>query len=447
MPQQIRLNAFDMACVGHIQHGMWTHPRDTSANYTSLSHWLDLARLLERGLFDGLFLADVLGVYDVLDGNADAALRGAAQVPLLDPAMIVPAMAAVTSQLGFGITANLSYEAPYLLARRMSTLDHLTQGRIGWNIVTGYLDSAARAMGLDRQMQHDDRYDMAEEYMEVVYRLWEESWADGAVLRDAGGGRFTDPARVRRIRHEGRQYRLDAYHLCEPSPQRTPVLYQAGASARGQRFAARHAECVFMNGGPPADVAKQVAPLRALAGPRELRVFVGATLVMGRTEAEARDKLEEYRRHSSVEGALAHAAASLGIDFGRYAMDEPIEAGPGNAIQSNVAALQRAAGPAFTKRGLIDQLILGSRQKPMVGSVEQIADRLVAYAAESGADGFNLSRTVFPECLVEVVEQLVPALQERGAYKREYTPGTYREKLFGHARLAAPHPAAGFRQA
>ena len=447
MPQQIRLNAFDMACVGHIQHGMWTHPRDTSANYTSLSHWLDLARLLERGLFDGLFLADVLGVYDVLDGNADAALRGAAQVPLLDPAMIVPAMAAVTSQLGFGITANLSYEAPYLLARRMSTLDHLTQGRIGWNIVTGYLDSAARAMGLDRQMQHDDRYDMAEEYMEVVYRLWEESWADGAVLRDAGGGRFTDPARVRRIRHEGRQYRLDAYHLCEPSPQRTPVLYQAGASARGQRFAARHAECVFMNGGPPADVAKQVAPLRALAGPRELRVFVGATLVMGRTEAEARDKLEEYRRHSSVEGALAHAAASLGIDFGRYAMDEPIEAGPGNAIQSNVAALQRAAGPAFTKRGLIDQLILGSRQKPMVGSVEQIADRLVAYAAESGADGFNLSRTVFPECLVEVVEQLVPALQERGAYKREYTPGTYREKLFGHARLAAPHPAVGFRQA
>eukprot|EP01031_Cornospumella_fuschlensis_P049844 gene49844-61015_t len=167
MPQQIRLNAFDMACVGHIQHGMWTHPRDTSAQYNTLSHWLDLARLLERGLFDGLFLADVLGIYDVLDGSPDAALRGAVQVPLLDPAMIVPAMAAVTSQLGFGITANLSYEAPYLFARRMSTLDHLTQGRIGWNIVTGYLDSAARAIGLDGQMAHDDRYDLADEYMEV----------------------------------------------------------------------------------------------------------------------------------------------------------------------------------------------------------------------------------------------------------------------------------------
>jgi len=445
MQKQLRLNAFDMACVGHIQHGMWTHPRDTSAQYNQLNHWLDLARLLERGLFDGLFLADVLGVYDVLDGSADASIRGAVQVPLLDPALIVPAMAAVTSQLGFGITANLSYEAPYLFARRMSTLDHLTQGRIGWNIVTGYLDSAARAMGLERQMQHDDRYDLAEEYMEVVYRLWEESWADGAVLRDAAGGRFADPALVRRIRHEGRQYRLDAYHLCEPSPQRTPVLYQAGASARGQQFAARHAECVFLNGGPAADVAKQIAALRALAAPRELRVFVGATLVIGRTEAEAEEKLAEYRRHSSVEGALAHASASLGIDFGRYGMNEPINAGPGNAIQSNVEAMKRAAGPQFTKRGLVDQFILGSRQKPMVGSVAQIAERLIEYAQATGADGFNLSRTVFPECLVEVVEQLVPALQERGAYKREYALGTYREKLFGQARLQAPHPAAGFR--
>jgi len=447
MPREIRLNAFDMACVGHIQQGMWTHPRDTSMDYRRMDHWLDLARLLERGLFDGLFLADVLGVYDVLDGSADAAIRSAAQVPLLDPAMVVPAMAAVTRELGFGITANLSYEAPYLFARRMSTLDHLTGGRMGWNIVTGYLDSAARAMGLERQMRHDDRYDLAEEYMEVVYRLWEESWGEGAVLRDRAGGRYADPAAVRRIRHEGAQYRLDAYHLCEPSPQRTPVLYQAGASARGKTFAARHAECVFLNGGPAADVARTIAELRALAAPRELRVFVGATLVLGRTEAEASEKLTEYRRHSSVEGALAHASASLGIDFGRYGMDEPIEAGPGNAIQSNVAAMQRATGPVFTKRGLIDQFILGSRQKPMVGSVADIADRLIDDAEVTGADGFNLSRTVFPEGLEEVVDQLVPALQERGAYKRAYAPGTYRQKLFGAGpRLAAPHPAAGFRR-
>ncbi len=424
----IALNAFDMACVGHIQHGMWTHPRDTSSGYNQLSHWLDLARLLERGLFDGLFLADVLGIYDVLDGSPDAAIRHAVQVPLLDPAMIVPAMAAVTTNIGFGITANLSYEAPYLFARRMSTLDHLTQGRIGWNIVTGYLDSAARAMGLDAQLKHDDRYDMADEYMAVVGKLWEDSWDDDAVLRDPARG-FADPAKIRAIHHHGKQYRIDAPHLCEPSPQRTPVLYQAGASPRGLQFAARHAECVFMNGGPAAVVGQGIARLRAIGG-RPKKVFVGATLVLGRSDAEAAEKLAEYRAHSSVEGALAHAAASLGLDFNRFGPDEPITA-ESNAIQSNVTAMARAMGGTLTRRGLIDQFILGSRQKPIVGSAETVAETLIAYAEESGADGFNLSRTVFPECLTDVVELLIPALQERGAYKTDYAPGTYREKLFG----------------
>lgn len=424
----IALNAFDMACVGHIQHGMWTHPRDTSSGYNQLSHWLDLARLLERGLFDGLFLADVLGIYDVLDGSPDAAIRHAVQVPLLDPAMIVPAMAAVTTNIGFGITANLSYEAPYLFARRMSTLDHLTQGRIGWNIVTGYLDSAARAMGLDAQLKHDDRYDMADEYMAVVGKLWEDSWDDDAMLRDPVRG-FADPAKIRAIHHHGPQYRIDAPHLCEPSPQRTPVLYQAGASPRGLQFAARHAECVFMNGGPPAVVGQGIARLRAIGG-RPKKVFVGATLVLGRSDAEAAEKLAEYRAHSSVEGALAHAAASLGLDFNRFGPDEPITA-ESNAIQSNVTAMARAMGGTLTRRGLIDQFILGSRQKPIVGSAETVAETLIAYADESGADGFNLSRTVFPECLTDVVELLIPALQERGAYKTDYAPGTYREKLFG----------------
>jgi long-chain alkane monooxygenase len=426
----IRLNAFDMATVGHIQHGLWTHPRDNSVGYHQLEHWLELARLLERGLFDGLFLADVLGIYDVLGGAPDAAIRGGVQVPLLDPLLTVPAMAAVTTNLGFGVTANLSYEAPYLFARRMSTLDHLTAGRIGWNIVTGYLDSAARAMGLPAQAMHDDRYAAADEYMEVVRRLWTESWEDGAVLADRARGVHAEPTRVHRVRHEGAQHRIDAHHLVAPSPQRVPVLYQAGASARGVAFAARHAECVFLNGGPAAAVRAQVEALRVAAAPRRLMVFVGATPVMGHTAAEAEEKLAEYRRHASVEGALAHAAASLGIDFARFADDEPIIA-ESNAIQSNVTAMARASGGVLTKRGLVDQFILGSRQKPMVGSVEQVAERLIAFAAETGADGFNLSRTVAPECWREAVEWLVPALQERGAYKREYAPGTYREKLFG----------------
>ncbi len=403
---------------------------------------------MEEGLFDGLFLADVLGIYDVHGGNGDAAIRNAVQVPLLDPMLLVPAMAAATRNLGFGVTCNLAWESPALLARRFSTLDHLTKGRIGWNIVTGYLDSAARAMGLDRQMAHDDRYDLADEYMEIVYRLWEESWAADAVKRDRAAGIYADPARVQRIRHEGRQYRLDAPHLVEPSPQRTPVLYQAGASDRGRGFAARHAECIFVNGGPKPHVAKLVADLRTRAAPRPIRVFVGATLIIGRTRAEAEAKLAEYRQHASIEGALAHASASLGIDLARFGMDEELpEAGQSQAIRSNVEAL-RAAAPGATKRALIDRMLLGSRQPPIIGSVDEVAEELIAWMDQVDVDGFNLSRTVIPECLEDVARLLVPALQERGRYKQAYTPGTYREKLFGAGPLlAAPHPAAGWRQA
>jgi FMN-dependent oxidoreductase (nitrilotriacetate monooxygenase family) len=445
MPREIRLNAFDMACVGHIQQGMWTHKRDRSTDYRSLDHWVSLARTLERGLFDGLFLADVLGVYDVYEGRPDASLRGAVQVPLIDPSLLIPAMAHATTHLGFGVTCNLAYEPPYLFARRMSSLDHLTNGRIGWNIVTGYLDSAARGMGFDTQMAHDDRYDLADEYMQAVYALWEGSWEDDAVLCDRAAGIYADPARVHRVRHQGRQYRLDAIHLCEPSPQRTPVLYQAGASDRGRAFAAHHAECVFVNASSKANVTRLVADLRRRAAPRALQMFVGATVVVGRTEREAAEKLAEYRRHASVEAALAHAAASLGIDFARFAMDEPVDGSASQAIQSNVEAMARAIGPGWTKRDLIDRFVLGSRQSPIVGDPMQVADALIAWVDETDVDGFNLSRTVAPECLEDFITLVVPVLQERGRYKREYAGGTYREKLFGAARLEAPHPAAGFR--
>ena len=419
---------------------MWIHPRDRSSQYGSLGYWTSQARLLERGLFDGLFFADVLGVYDVYGGNPDAALREAVQVPLLDPMLLVPAMAAVTEHLGFGLTVNLAYEQPFPFARRMSTLDQLTGGRIGWNIVTGYLDSAARAMGFAGQMAHDDRYDLADEFMQAVYALWEQSWGDGAV-RNAPGC-FTDPAAVRRVRHAGAQYRLDAMALVAPTPQRTPVLYQAGSSDRGRTFAGLHAECVFVNGGNKAGVARLVADLRVRAAPRPIRVFVGATPVIGRTEAEAHGLLAEYRAHSSVEGAFAHASASLGIDFARYEWDEPVDASPTDAIRSNIESMTRQLGPGWTKRMLADQFMLGSRQPPIVGSAAQVADRLQEWVAETDVDGFNISRTVAPECWVAVVDLLVPELQARGAYKTAYTPGTYREKLFGAGpTLQPPHPA------
>ena len=274
-----------MNCVGHIQHGMWAHPRDRSMHYTDLDHWVSLARTLERGLFDGLFLADILGVYDVFHDSPDASIRNAVQIPVNDPLLLIPAMAYATQHLGFGVTCNLTYEPPYTFARRMSTLDHLTKGRIGWNVVTGYLDSAARGMGLAQQPEHDSRYDVAEEYMQVVYQLWEGSWEDDAVLRDRDRRIYADPARIHRVQHDGRHYKVDALHLSEPSPQRTPVLYQAGASDRGREFAAAHAECIFVNGQFRHNVRDIVADIRARAkafgrDPYDIKVFVGATVVV-----------------------------------------------------------------------------------------------------------------------------------------------------------------------
>jgi long-chain alkane monooxygenase len=452
MPREIRLNAFDMNCVGHIQHGMWTHPRDRSSSYNTLEYWQDLARIAERGKFDGLFLADIVGVYDVFRGGPEPSIANAVQIPVNDPMLVVPAMAAVTQHLGFGITSNLTYEPPYLFARRMSTLDHLTRGRVGWNIVTGYLDSAARAMGLAVQPDHDGRYDVADEYMEVVYKLWEGSWDDDAVLRDRARGIFADPAKVRRVLHQGKHYQLDAIHLCEPSPQRTPVLYQAGASSRGRAFAASHAECVFIY-GPTKEIAKSIVDdirARAAAGgrdPSDITVFLGQTLVVGRTTKEAQEKYEEYHRHASIEGGLAHFSSSTGVDFSRYDLDEPIGHEKNDANNSALEAITKRAKEPWTVRKLMGQMGLGSRNKPIVGSAEEVADTLAAWVAETGVDGFNLSRIVTPESLEDVVDLVVPILQERGLYKHDYRPGTLREKLTGRARLPATHQAARHRRA
>ena len=445
--KQFRLTAFDMNCVGHIQQGLWRHPRDRSADYTQLEHWVGLARLLERGLFDGLFLADILGVYDVFGGSPDGAIRHGVQVPVNDPMLLVPAMAHATTHLGFGVTANLSYEPPYLFARRMSTLDHLTRGRIGWNVVTGYLDSAARGMGLARQVAHDDRYDVADDYMAAVYKLWEGSWADDAVVADRAGGVYADPARVRAISHRGPHFRVEGVHLAEPSPQRTPVLYQAGSSGRGRRFAGQHAECVFLNGGPKPAAAATVAGIRAAAvaagrAAADVQCHVGLSVVVAETEAGAQAKLADYRRYASVEGALVHASASMGIDLDGYGMDQPIEAVPTQAIASN---LQAMAAQAMTKRKLIERMALGSRQVPIVGTPDQVADALVAWGTEADVDGFILSRTVTPECFEDFIDLVVPELQRRGVFKEAYAAGTLRRKLFGADRLPAQHPAAAAR--
>jgi FMN-dependent oxidoreductase (nitrilotriacetate monooxygenase family) len=453
MAKEIRLNAFDMSCVGHIAHGIWSHPRDQSFRYTDLDYWTQLARTLERGLFDGLFLADVVGVYDVYGNSPDAALRNAAQVPVTDPLLLVPAMAQATKHLGFGVTCNVSYEVPYLFARRMSTLDHLTKGRIAWNIVTGYLDSAARAMGQPALAAHDSRYDTADDFMEVVYKLWEGSWEDGAVLRDKASGIYADPAKVHSVQHEGPHFRMQGVHLAEPSPQRTPVLYQAGSSTRGRAFAARHAECIFVSGGSKTIVAENVRDVRRRAAamgrdPADILAFISACVIVAPTEAEAKAKATDYSRYRSIEGGLVHMAGGTGLDYAKFDLDEPIRSTETNAMKSSLETITTRSEKVWTPRQLAEQYGLGGRTQPIIGDPGQVADIMQAWMEETDIDGFNLSRTVMPECIEDFVDLVVPELQRRGIYKRDYGQGSYRAKLRGDSqdRLPASHPAAGHRR-
>jgi alkanesulfonate monooxygenase len=453
MSKHIRFNAFEMNCVVHQSPGLWRHPRDRSAEYLHIDPWVELAKTLERGLFDAVFLADVLGVYDIYAGGPEAALRQAAQVPVGDPLLLIPAMAHATTHLGFGVTVNLSYEPPYTLARRFSTLDHLTRGRIGWNIVTGYLDSAARAMGRDRQSAHDDRYDLAEDYMQVVYKLWEGSWADDAVVRDAVTGIYADPARVRAVQHESTFHKLNAVHLCEPSPQRTPVLFQAGTSPAGRGFAGRHAECVFISGPSQAVLAPRVAALRKAAeaaGRRadDLRIFAMLTPIVGQTDADAARLLGEYRHYAAPEGALVLMSGWTGVDFAGLDPNTVVRHVQNEAGRSAMENITRAdPSRQWTVADVAEHVGIGGISPVIAGSASTVADALEDWVENTGVDGFNLAFAVRPESMHSVVDLLVPELQRRGRYPQQYKPGTLREKLFapGAPRLAPPHPAARFR--
>ena len=450
--RELRLNAFDMNCVVHQSAGLWTHPRDRAATYTDLDYWTNLARILEAGKFDAIFLADVLGVYDVYGGNNNAALARAAQIPLNDPALVIPAMAYVTQDLGFGLTGTLSFEPPYQSARRLSTLDHLTKGRTAWNVVTGYLNSAAKGTGRDEQTAHDTRYEIAEEYMEVVYKLWEGSWEDDAVVRDRSSGIFTRPEKVHRILHEGANYRVDAVHLSEPSPQRTPLLFQAGASTKGRDFAARHAECVFLAAPTKQVIAPRVKDIRDRAlrygrKPDDVLIFALMTIVVGRTDEEARGKFDDYRSYVNHEGALTLFSGWTGIDFSQYALDDPIEFIRNEAVHSAVEAFTVAdPDKVWTVREVAEFVGIGGIGPILVGSPQTVADELVAWVEATDLDGFNLAYAVTPETFSDIVELLIPELQRRGLFKKEYRSGTLREKLFAKGpRLGTTHPAHAYR--
>lgn len=452
MTNKISFNAFEMNCIAHQSPGLWRHPQDRSVEYKDLEYWTDLAQILERGFFDGIFIADVLGIYDVYHQSAEHALTGAVQVPVNDPLQIVPAMAAVTKHLGFGVTTSISFEHPYPFARRISTLDHLTKGRVGWNIVTSYLESGSKNLGLKTQVNHDNRYDIADEYLEVLYKLWEGSWEEGSVLRDRESGIFADHKKVHPIQHEGKYFTVPGIHICEPSPQRTPVLYQAGASSRGQKFASQNAECVFIAAPSKIATKKVVQGIRqklAQEGrdPYSVKIYALLSIVTDETDAKAQAKFKEYQSYGSYDGALTLLSGWSGVDFSQYQPTDKVEYIQTNAIQSLLDSYVNADPErVWTIEEIANWNSLGGNGPVLVGSAETVSDALQQWVEDTDVDGFNLAYILAHQTFADVVEFIVPELQKRGVYQTSYAQGTLREKLFGAGPyLPENHRGAKYR--
>lgn len=450
--RKILFNAFDMNCVAHQSPGLWTHPDDRARDYNTIDYWVNLAQTLEKGLFDGLFIADVLGTYDVYGSSNEAALRAGTQVPVNDPILLVSAMAYATENLGFGITAGTAYEHPYPFARRLATLDHLTKGRVGWNVVTGYLPSAAQNMGDTDQLPHDERYNKADEYLEVIYKLLEGSWEEDAVENNKDTGVFSDPSKVHPINHHGKYFDVPGIAITEPSVQRTPVIYQAGASSRGLRFAGENAEAVFINSTTVEAIKATVHKIRQAAraagrDPQSVKIFAMQTIITGATDDEARAKLADYQRHIDPVGGLTLMSGWTGADLSLYELDEPITNIESNAIQSTASTISNGTGEgAWTVRKLGESTGIGGFGPVSVGSGATIAAELARIQDETDVDGFNLAYAITPGTFEDVVEFVVPELQKLGRYKTEYAPGSLRNKLFNQGdRLPEDHRGASYR--
>jgi FMN-dependent oxidoreductase (nitrilotriacetate monooxygenase family) len=436
----------------------WQHPDDTSAEFTRLSHWTALAEKFDAAGLDFLFLADSYG-FPALDGELlEAAVREGRGVPQGDPMPLVSALAAVTRRLGFIVTTSTTVEAPAANARRFATLDHFTDGRVGWNIVTGSSGATAAALMGKELISHDLRYDMADDYVDVSLTLWEGSWEEGALVRDKEAGVYADPAKVHLVHHDGPYFRTDGILNLPPSPQRTPLLVQAGASGRGRRFAGRNAEAVFVGGGEPATVAANVAGIResAVAEGRpadSIRILVGALFITAPTSEEAWAKHAQMLELSSPEGAAAIYAGNTGVDLLALDPDRPIAQTSTEMGQSNLERyLGKDGRPAPLVRDILENFRrTGINGSVFVGSPEEVADQIEAFAAETGVDGYLVQPHLTPGTYDDLIELLLPVLRERGIAAPLPAPDapatTLRERLFpeGGPHLPATHRGHKFR--
>ncbi|MFD1211972.1 LLM class flavin-dependent oxidoreductase [Arthrobacter sp. GCM10027362] len=444
----LHFNAFVMNTSSHIHHGQWRRPDARQTEFNDVNTWIDLAQKLEAAKFDAMFFADVSGLYGDADADFDVYAHEGLQIPSNDPTVLLGALAVKTKHIGLATTSNVVQNHPFNFARQLSTLDHISGGRIAWNIVTGVQDNGARNYGLDALTDHTERYRWADEYVDVAFKLWEGSWDEGALLKDKENGRFSDPAKIHKIYHEGPRYRVEGPHLPSPSPQRTPLLFQAGSSASGRAFAARNAEAVFIIAPSPGVARELIADTRRLAveagrRPEDIKFFPGLSFIIGDTEEEAQAKARYYDEYVSVDGYLAHAAI---VDkTGRvYPPETPLSAVDTNTMKGFTEWVSRH----ITDREPVvaDIAHLQARNSRVVGTPEQIADKLEEWQG-AGVDGINVINWVIPGSFEEFADKVLPVLRERGLAQTEYAEGTLRRKLFGYDHLNERHPAAAYRGA
>ncbi|KAG7113371.1 Dimethyl-sulfide monooxygenase like protein [Verticillium longisporum] len=430
--KQILLNAFDMSTVGHLSPGQWKNPADKSASKRDLQYWIDLAKLLERGGINALFLADTYG----------------------------GAMAAVTKNLSFAITASTSFEPPFLLAKRFSSLDHFTRGRIGWNIVTSWKKSAFKAIGIDSPTPHDERYLQADEYLRVLYKLWEGSWADDAINPDPENDSYADPDKIRTIHHHGKFFNLDTRHIVDPSPQRTPFLFQAGTSSAGSNFAASHAEGIFVSSHSPALLKPKVQEIRRQAAslgrdPQSVKFFATFTPIVGRTDEEAQEKLAELKKYASTIGGLVLVSGWTGIDLSKIPLDQEVTAADSleaHKVRSILDAFTTTSEhvPKWTPRVIAERAAIGGLGPVSVGSPKKVADEMEHWIREGDLDGFNIGYVTTPGTFEDVVDLLVPELRRRGLYTEAPAADeqlTARERVYGRGQkgLRDDHPGSRYK--
>jgi FMN-dependent oxidoreductase (nitrilotriacetate monooxygenase family) len=431
----------------------WQHPDDRSAEFMTIGYWTTLAKKFDDAGLDFLFLADSYG-FPALDGELlDASVREGRGLPQGDPMPIITAMAAVTEKLGFIVTTSTTVEPPAANARRFTTLDHFTEGRLGWNIVTGSSGATAAALMGKDLISHDVRYDMADDYVDVNLTLWEGSWDDDALVLDKSSGVYAEPGKVHIVHHEGPYFRTDGVLTMPPSPQRTPLLVQAGASGRGREFAGRNAEAVFVGGGEPETVAANVRGIRESAvkagRPADaIKILVGALFITGATSDEAWAVHEEMLSMSTDEGAAAIYAGNTGIDLLALDPDLPIGQTKTEMGQSNLERyLGKDGKPAPLVRDVLENFRrTGINGSVFVGSAGEVVDQVQEFVAATGVDGFLIQPHMTPGTYDALIAYVLPELRARGLMLPEPQGDTLRERLFpeGDAHLPQTHRGHSF---